>query len=356
MNVHLKPISFRKYSLILLYSLLIMALIAWGMEFYFERLYGDLTRIGHFSERGFGWQSEQPAVLPEYFKDYPMAEADILVIGDSFSVSRVWQSKLIANGLKVGTMTWQELKTDEALRTDLGVALRAAGFKGRYVIIESIERLFQGRMKALSNVREPIVKHDLVVNSAFPMYPLVKRERVSFDKLNGADWGVKAVYNSIKLSLKLPEKYLKSGAVQAINFDGCAFFSHRLCNYAIFVLGDFEKETFNSIDNVLTVNKNLQASGFQPIWLIVPDKATIYLGYGEHNKYPYQNIWQNFAQHPELIGPDLGAVFTEKSRTIKDFYMPNDTHLSTNGFLYLGEFVTQGMRNLQANQPAPFSH
>ena len=105
-------------------------------------------------------------------------------------------------------------------------------------------------MKALSNVREPIVKHDLVVNSAFPMYPLVKRERVSFDKLNGADWGVKAVYNSIKLSLKLPEKYLKSGAVQAINFDGCAFFSHRLCNYAIFVLGDFEKETFNSIDNV----------------------------------------------------------------------------------------------------------
>lgn len=355
MNVHLQPISFRKYSLILIYSLIIMAIIAWCMEFYFERLYGDLTRIGNFPERSFGWQSDQPSVAPEHFKDYPLAEADILVIGDSFSVSRVWQSKLIADGLKVGTMTWQELRTDEALRADLGEALRAAGFKGRYVIIESIERLFQTRMEVLSTSHDPIVKHELILNSAFPMYPLVKRERVTFSKLNGADWGVKALYNTIKLSLNLPEKYLKSGAVQAVVFDGCQLFSHRLCNYAIFVDGDFKKETFNSVDNVLTVNKNLQSVGIQPIWLIVPDKATIYLGYGKSTKYPYQNIWQNFAQYPELIAPDLGTEFTEKSRVIKDFYMPNDTHLSTNGFLYLGEFMTSGMRQLQANQPKPFS-
>ena len=355
MNVHLQPISFKKYSLTLIYSFFIMAIIAWCMEFYFERLYGDLTRIGNFPEHSFGWKSDQPAVLPENFKDYPMAEADILVIGDSFSVSRVWQSKLIADGLKVGTMTWQELRTDEALRADLGEALRAAGFKGRYVIIESIERLFQGRMKVLSSSREPIVKHELILNSAFPMYPLVKRERVTFSKLNGADWGVKALYNTLKLSLNLPEKYLKSGAVQAVNFDGCQLFSHRLCHYAIFVDGDFKKETFNSIDNVLTVNKSLQTVGIQPIWLIVPDKATVYLGYGQLTKYPYQNIWQSFAQHPELIAPDLGSVFIEKSRTIKDFYMPNDTHLSTNGFLYLGEFMTHGFHNLQANQANPFS-
>ena len=74
MNVHLKPISFRKYTLILIYSLLTMAIIAWCMEFYFEKLYGDLTRIGNFPERYFGWQSQQPAVAPENFKDYPMTE------------------------------------------------------------------------------------------------------------------------------------------------------------------------------------------------------------------------------------------------------------------------------------------
>jgi hypothetical protein len=187
------------------------------------------------------------------------------------------------------------------------------------------------------------------------MYPFTKRERVSFSKLNGADWGVKALYNTIKLSLDLPEKYLKSGAVQAVNFDGCQLFSHRLCNYVIFVDGDFKKETFNSIDNVLTVNKNLQTAGIQPIWLIVPDKATVYLGYGEHTKHPYQNIWQQFAQYPELTAPDVASAFVQKSRTVKDFYMPNDTHLSTNAYLYLGDLMTKGLRNLQANQPKPFS-
>lgn len=352
MNVHLKPISFRKYSLILIYSLLTMAMIAWGMEFYFEKLYGDLTRIGNFPEHYFGWQLEQPPIMPENLKDYPMNEADILVIGDSFSLSRVWQSKLIAAGLKVSTITWQELKTDEALRADLGEALRAAGFKGHYVIIESIERLFQIRMKVLSPSRESIIKHELILNSDFPMYPLVKRERISFDKLNGAYWGVKALYNTIKLSLNVSDKYLKSGAVQAVSFDGCQLFSHRLCNYGIFVDGEFKKETFNSIDNVLTVNKNLQNAGIQPIWLIVPDKSTIYLGYGALGKYPYQNIWQKFAEYPELIAPDLGTAFIKQSRIIKDFYMPNDTHLSTNGFLYLGDFMANEMRNFQANQPA----
>jgi hypothetical protein len=73
------------------------------------------------------------------------------------------------------------------------------------------------------------------------------------------------------------------------------------------------------------------------------------------NKNPYQNIWQQFAQYPELIAPDLGSVFMQQSRIIKDFYMPNDTHLSTNGFLYLGDFMTKGLHKLQANQPNPFA-
>ncbi len=54
MNIHLKPVSLRKYSVILIYSFFIMAIIAWFMEFYFEKLSGDLTRAGSFTERDFG--------------------------------------------------------------------------------------------------------------------------------------------------------------------------------------------------------------------------------------------------------------------------------------------------------------
>ncbi len=351
MNMHLQPISFKKYSLILIYLFFFMAVIFGCMEIYFEKLYGDLTRIGNFPERYFGWQLPQPLITPDLFKDYPLDEADILVIGDSFSVARIWQTKLVADGLKVGTMTWGELKEKEALPSDLGKTLRISGFKGRYVIIESVERLFQGRMMALSKAPlHQISKTPFVVDTNFALYPFTSRERVSWSKLNGGAWGVTALYNSIKLFLNLPQSYLKSGAVQAVNFDGCQLFSHRLCNYGIFVEGDFNKHTFDSIANVLTVNRNLKAEGIQPIWMIIPDKATVYLGYGKFNKYPYQNIWQSFAQYPELLAPDLGAEFTNKSRMIKDFYYPNDTHLSANGSLYMGSIMENQMRNIMANQ------
>jgi hypothetical protein len=355
MSVHLQTISYKKYSLTLIYALVVMAILSWGMEFYFQKLYGDLTRIGNFPERDFGWNALQPAIEPQLFKDYPLEEADILIIGDSFSVSRVWQSKLIAEGMKVSTIIWQDLKTDERLPNNLGEVLRSAGFKGRYVIIESIERLFQSRMQKLAENTPPLIKRTLVIDAAFPLYPFTQRQRISFDKLNGADWGVKALYNHIKLKLDLPQEYLKSGAVQAVKINTCAWFSHHLCQYAIFVDGDFKKQTFNSINNVLAVNKNLQEAGFQPIWMLVPDKSTVYLGYGVLGQYPYQNIWQTFAQHSELIAPDIASAFIPKSRATVDFYMPNDTHLSTIGFLYMGDYMAKGMRNIMNNQPNPFA-
>ncbi|MCX7066507.1 MAG: hypothetical protein NTW85_02245 [Methylococcales bacterium] len=354
MNIHLYPVSFKKYSLILLSFFLFAIVIELGMEFYFEKLYGDLTRVGYFTERDFGWRSPQQVIPPELFKDYPLAEADILVIGDSFSTPRAWQTRLVVDGLKVATMHWNELgksviANHEPLPDNLGEALRAAGFKGRYLVIESIERYFQFRMETLSKEHNPIVKHDIGIDAA----PFAKRERISLSKLNGANWGLKALSNSIKLSL-MSNKYLKSHIVEAIKFDGCQLFSNRLCGYVLFVDEDFKKETFNSINNVLAANKNLQAVGIQPIWVIIPDKASIYLGYGEHNQHPYQNIWQQFAQYPELVAPDLGTIFTEKSRTIKDFYMPDDPHLSTNAYLYFGDFMSKELHKLQANQPNPF--
>jgi hypothetical protein len=352
MNIHLHSISFKKYSSILIYTFFFIAVVLGSMEIYFERLYGDLTRIGNFPERYFGFQSLQPSISNDLLKDYSLDQADILVIGDSFSAARIWQTKLVADGLKVGTMTWGELKEKEALPSDLGKTLRMSGFKGRYVIIESVERLFEGRMRALAKTpSHQISKTPFVVDTNFALYPFTSRVRVSWSKLNGGAWGVTALYNSIKLFLNLPESYLKSGAVQAIHFDGCQVFSHRLCNYGLFVDGDFNKHTFNSIGNVLDVNRNLKAIGIQPIWMIIPDKATVYLGYGKFNQYPYQNIWQLFAQYPELIAPDLGAEFTNQSRMIKDFYYPNDTHLSVNGALYMGSIMENIMRNIMANKP-----
>lgn len=353
MTPHLYNISFKKYSLTLLYAFLFLASITWGMEFYFEKLYGDLTRVGNFSEHDFGWRLEQPLIPIEQFKNSSLSDADILVIGDSFSAPLVWQTRLVAEHLKVATLHWQDIKkfkTYGTLQANLGTTLQTSGFKGRYVVIESVERLLQQRMKALSNETDGLIVK-LNTNIASPP---TRRERISLNQLNGGDWGMKTLYNMVKLALNLPDKYFKSTSAVAMKYDGCQFFSHRLCQYLLFTKDDFDKETFNSIENVLIVNKSLQAVGIQPIWLIVPDKSTVYFGYGTHNSNPYQNIWQLFAKYPELVAPDLGALFMQQSRIIKDFYMPDDAHLSTRGSLYMGDLMVKGLYNMKTNQPKPF--
>lgn len=90
-------------------------------------------------------------------------------------------------------------------------------------------------------------------------------------------------------------------------------FSHLLCNYPLFITSDFDKATFTTIANVLTVTTDLEATGIEPIWIIVPNKTTVYLGYGALNKYPRQYIWQLFAQHSELIAPEFRpSIYQEK--------------------------------------------
>ena len=350
MNYHLKPIDFRKYTLILIFSFIGMICISWCVEFFFQRIEGDLTRIGYFPERYFGWNIKQPKVNPKLLKDYPLNQADVLVIGDSFSEPGIWQTKLIEDGLKVSTMTWSELKSSRvffALPSNLGQLLAEAGFKGRYVIIESIERQFPACMTEFSEGQPPIVKQ----NRILPGH-IIEREHFSFKNLNGAHWNIKAVSRMIDLISNSPA-YIRTDNVRsdntyAIKINGCEWFSNRVCNYALFVNGDFEKATFSFSANVLIVNKNLKQFNFQPIWLIVPDKATVYLGYGAFAWNPYKNVWQLPSEYPELVVPDVATYFREKAPTIKDFYLPNNTHLSVNGYLSLGEFMKSELHKLQS--------
>ena len=82
-----------------------------------------------------------------------------------------------------------------------------------------------------------------------------------------------------------------------------------MCEYGLFYFKDFKKRTYSEINNVISVNRNLQKVGIQTIWLVVPDKSTIYLGFGKYNKNPYVNIWQKLAQHKEIIIPNLAEKF-----------------------------------------------
>lgn len=362
MNFHIGPVSHKKYSLLLIVPLFSIAIAIWVAEAYFGTLYGDLTRIGYLDEGDFGWQMQQPPVPVERLKNHSLAEADILVIGDSFSMPLIWQSRLVSAGFKPSTLNWNAFKPC-GLGRNLGEVIRQTGFRGRYVIFENIEHGFQDRANSTCEITSEI-KGAAYNGFSPPTAPparvqiLSNREPLGGrSEPVGGDWALNALITKIKLTYldNSTINYMDSGnatyKTRVVSIDGCNLFSNRLCNYALFYNRDFQKKTFASTDNVLSINRDLQKVGIKSIWLVVPDKATVYLGYGKLNMNPYVNVWSELARHTELVAPNLGEAFTQKSRLIKDFYKPNDAHLSTNGYLCLGDLMTDIIKRLEYDSP-----
>ncbi|WAK02137.1 hypothetical protein [Methylobacter sp. YRD-M1] len=334
MNPLAPTFNFRKYSLILILPLSIVILALWGLEWYFEPLDGDLTRVGHLPEKDFGWNQSQPLIAQGQLKSDALADSDVFVIGDSFSEKLLWQTRLRPKHLKHSFIHWDRFQPCE----NIGDALRHAGFKGRYVVIESVERNFQERMRAICKKNDDI-KVDI---HATPSPPADRAH--SFISLiknpNGGEWTLKVLINKIKLAYSSrPGDAITFDSARVVSLDGCHLFSNKLCNYGLFFIEDFGRPLFDSINNVLTINNSLLKAGIQPVWFIVPDKSTVYL-----NKKSTTTIWNSLARYPELSAPNLADMFIRQSKLIKDFYKPNDTHLSVNGYLYLGDLVAERLQ------------
>jgi hypothetical protein len=105
---------------------------------------GELTRMALLPESLFGWTRSQPAIEARLLQQSPMQEADVLVIGDSYSIPLVWQSVLVQRGFKVRTESWDSVR---GICEDLLPWLRRQGFRGHTVIIESVERMLEDRLR-----------------------------------------------------------------------------------------------------------------------------------------------------------------------------------------------------------------
>lgn len=105
--------------------------------------YGDLSRIGRVSDHEFGWRKPPPPLPLESMRGVPMDQADILVIGDSFSMTLTWQSVLVKAGYRVTTIYWGQLPF---ICKNFSQWVEGTGFRGKLIVIESIERLLAERL------------------------------------------------------------------------------------------------------------------------------------------------------------------------------------------------------------------
>ncbi|MGJ7508530.1 hypothetical protein [Variovorax sp. GT1P44] len=306
--------------------------------------YGDLSRIGQISDNEFGWQLAQPHVEPQYLRASPISEADILVIGDSFSMTNRWQSVLTQAGYRITTMYWGQV--DEGLCEDFDAWLDQIGFRGKLVVLESVERLLGGRLAHTQNclpLKKPV---------DFRLDPFFKPiEQVPGFELN---WKGKLTsgYTTYRNTRRAKES---QGDMRAINqswarpvIDGCSYFSNRLCSKALFFKDDDDNGEI-TLENAKQMRAFSDAHTSRTImWMVIPNKTTVYI-VPEHSK--------DFvtALRELNLGPDLFSFAKEQKSKVRDFYFPNDTHISMRGQLVLGQRMLEAVRKILPEPPAKAS-
>ncbi len=294
---------------------------------------GDLTRIGMLPESQFGWRKPQPAIDPKLMQQSSMQEADVLVIGDSFSDGRVWQTILTQHGLKVRTEPWDSMR---GVCAGFVPWLRAQGFTGKYVVLEFIERNLSDELNR-SVACQHMQYHPNAMTDAPRAPPPMSPDP---DRSGRISVGIRTALNfrQIENLSNVPN----SGFVMLLNDakvarvkNGCELFSHRRCGEALFLGKDGAGEMDTSVlQNIETLQPRL--NGITPIWVFVPNKSTAYL-------YPDKQFWNEAERRfgaPNLLRMTQQAI----DRKTVDLYPANNTHFSTVGYLLMGEEVLKAVQ------------
>ena len=323
---------------------LISTLLVWTL--FTPAPYGDLTRIGRLSENQFGWTRPAPPMDEKLLHSSPLDEADVLVVGDSFSMTLYWQADLVRAGYKVATTYWGEIGY---LCTDFGDWVRGQGFKGQLVIVESIERAFDERLRRSEACTATADGRPLKIRPGPFLGPLTQKPA------GALNWSAKLTtgpitWSNTRHAARAPSdtQHGDETLVRVVP-EGCRQFSHPLCHKVPFFKEDIDhgpltQQTFARMQRLAAAQPSLQM-----LWMVIPNKTTVYLDPGHS-----QEFVAGLRAHPEL-GPNLFDFAQQARHEVQDFYFPNDTHMSMHGQVAMGAVMLQEVSRRLPRPGAPGS-
>lgn len=304
----------------------------------FEPLVGDLTRVGGYAEKDFGWTAPQP-VIKVAGNGKSMSDPEILVLGDSFSRSNLWQSVVSEKSNK--KIQSFEFAQAGCVRNWLAYALDHPSVKT--IIIETVER------SILANFRD--------LPSCKSATPVPFESGPWTTAANRSTWPPEwHIYRTLQVSLNTLSMWMHADSairddtvVNAPIDSRCAKFSNHRPDRMLYFSQDEEKfewkhdDLARAIANILFIQKAAREHGKQFVLMIVPDKLTTYQkclpnpDFGAGNG---KDITASFIA-AGVHTPDLLSVFRENADKTIDLYLPNDTHLGVAGYLLMGEKLSQ---------------
>lgn len=264
-----------------------------------------------------------------------MTNPDVMVLGDSFSARNLWQSVFSNNtGYTVKSFNYEKNCISDWIEAAL------IDSTSKIIIIEIVERSFVGKFRHISSCpkTEPIsleIKAGLEGNQR-PTWPLTL----------GFSYITTSAFNTIRSNF-LNEKYSKRfRVVNASLRNGCSIFSNRRNDRLLYLADDDLKQQWNeqeirdAVANVLKIQKEVERSGKKFVFVVAPDKSSVYknclLIDKTNSKEP--NI-TDILIGSGVNAPNIKSRFTEKINVIVDLYDPDNTHWSEAGYILAGEKI-----------------
>jgi hypothetical protein len=338
----------------LLPVLLAMA-IAYPASLYFGPPVGGISRRGAWPERDYIWQQE-PQGIEVLENSDAIRNADVVVIGDSFSVPNAWQSVVSKEtGLKFKTYNYFNNHDCFLPWIDRMVARLEGTAQGgnRMVVIETIEHQFMQRFK------EP---ERCAADSLFQVRTIQQ---------GVWNWSKSSVHTQIDLARQFqtlvhmwqvyywPHKKAGEWVVNA-PLKRADLFSNNKSERLLYIDLDEHRWRWTQADidqavsTLKKVQSKLEAAGFRFTMLIIPDKLHVYEDELLTPSPPHPaadlsaSLRRGGVNSVDVLTPLKSGIYQAR-----DLYMPNDDHLGPQGQRMLGRAlvnagVLSGMKQITA--------
>ncbi len=335
--------AFRVMFLAAFLPLLLVMAVAYPASLYFGPPVGGISRRGAWPERDYVALQDSVGV-PVLANDASIQAADVLVIGDSFSVGNVWQS-VVAGQTALQFKTYNYFNNHNCFlpwidRLVNGLEGSAQG-GNRLVMIETIEHQFMDR------IRDP---ERCAADSLIRVRPVAP---------GIWNWPKTSVHTQIDIArqfqtlLHMGQVYLYPDEVAGEWVRNAPLRRHDLfsnirSDRLLYTDLDewrlqWTQADINQAVSVLKdVQTRLQGAGFRFAMLIVPDKLHAYEN--ELKKPLPAHVANDLAKSLRQAGipaPDVLAPIKASIYQAKDIYMPNDDHLGPLGQIALGKALVQ---------------
>jgi hypothetical protein len=314
----------------------IFLLSAVPLSLYFGAITGDLTRIGNWSERDFGWNKPQADVFI-HSNGLSVTNPEVLILGDSYSHPNIWQSYL-EQGRQLQTLSYQYQDVG-CIDNWVDWALEKHHPDVHTVVIQIAERSFVPQFRMVSSC--PRRKPDPV---KIPQGDH-NANREDFDITLDGSYLLPAIANSIRIAGGSSERIV-SGEVISVPLSTSRLFSNLKSDRMLYYADDELKANWSAEDvraaatNLKSIQDAISEEDLRFILIVIPDKSSVYRDFfADQDDYlEYPDVHQSL-RDAGVNAVDLLTFFQQQAAGTVDLYLPNDTHLSAQGFELLASKI-----------------